>query len=62
MKDEYSDIIDQPHPEPKWHVRMQQIARASQFAPFSALKGYEDAIAESIEEVNTSSCNNNHTI
>jgi len=37
MTNEYDDIIDLPHYEPKHHPRMSARQRASQFAPFAAL-------------------------
>ena len=43
---DYSDIIDLPHPVSKRHKPMPMQNRAAQFAPFAALTGYEDAIAE----------------
>ena len=46
----YDDIINLPHYEPKHHPRMTMWNRAAQFAPFSALTGYEDAIRESAKE------------
>ena len=46
MTNEYDDIINLPHHVSKEHKQMSMQARAAQFAPFSALKGYEDAIAE----------------
>lgn len=42
----YDDIINHPVPTSERHPRMPRIDRAAQFAPFSALSGYEDAIAE----------------
>lgn len=42
----YEDIINLPHYEPKYHKRMSISNRAAQFAPFSALTGYEDEIKE----------------
>lgn len=45
-KDKYADIIFLPHPESKKHPRMPRNMRAAQFAPFAALTGYEDAIAQ----------------
>ena len=42
----YDDIINLPAPTSERHPRMPRIDRAAQFAPFSALSGYEDAIAE----------------
>ena len=35
--DNYEDIINLPHYEPKKHPRMSMKARAAQFAPFAAL-------------------------
>lgn len=46
MTDNYEDIINLPHPEPKRHPRMSLLARAAQFAPFAALTGYDEAISE----------------
>lgn len=43
---EYDDIIDHPHYEPKRHPRMSMLNRAAQFAPFAALTGYDAAIGE----------------
>ena len=45
--DNYDDIINLPHYEPKHHPRMAMWNRAAQFAPFAALTGYDDAIKES---------------
>lgn len=45
-RDKYADIISLPHPESKKHPRMPRNMRAAQFAPFAALTGYEDAIAQ----------------
>lgn len=42
----YDDIIALPHPTSKKHPRMSRLNRAAQFAPFAALTGYGDAIAE----------------
>ncbi len=42
----YDNIINLPHPSSKKHPRMAVSDRAAQFAPFSALTGYEDAIGE----------------
>lgn len=46
MSNEYDDIINLPHPEPKNHVRMPIHKRAAQFAPFAALARYKEAIEE----------------
>ena len=42
--DNYDDIINLPHHVSKRHPQMSMWNRAAQFAPFSALTGYEDAI------------------
>ena len=46
MTDDYSDIINLPHPEPRNHPRITMQARAAQFAPFAALTGHGAAIEE----------------
>lgn len=46
IKDNYEDIIDLPHYEPKNHVRMSASNRAAQFVPFAALTGYVDLVIE----------------
>lgn len=43
-KDNYEDIINLSHYEPKYHKRMSIEKRAAQFAPFSALTGYDEEI------------------
>ena len=50
MTNDYNDIINLPHYEPKHHPRMSMWNRAAQFAPFAALTGYEDAIKQSVKE------------
>jgi len=45
----YDDIINLPHHVSKRHPQMSMWNRAVQFAPFSALTGYEDAITETKE-------------
>ena len=42
----YDDIINLPHHVSKTRPRMSLEQRSAQFAPFSALTGYEDEIAE----------------
>lgn len=42
----YDDIINLPHYEMRNHKRMSIEARSAQFAPFSALTGYEDEVRE----------------
>ncbi len=46
MNNKYDDIINLPHYEPKKHKRMSIEARSAQFAPFSALTGYDDVVKE----------------
>ena len=46
MKDRYEQIIDLPCPTSSRHPKMEREARAAQFAPFSALTGYDLAIFE----------------
>lgn len=43
---EYEDIINLPRHISKKRVPMDRINRAAQFAPFSALKGYDASIKE----------------
>ena len=42
----YDDILQLPHHQSKTREHMSLHDRAAQFAPFSALNGYEDAIEE----------------
>lgn len=42
----YDSIIDLPHHVSKRHPRLPMHSRAAQFAPFAALVGYDDAVAE----------------
>ena len=44
----YDDIINLPHHVSDYHRPMPMRNRAAQFAPFSALSGYEDAIEETL--------------
>ena len=46
----YDDIINLPHHVSKRHPQMSMWSRAAQFAPFSALTGYGDAIKASERE------------
>lgn len=48
----YEDIINLPHYEPKYHKRMSAYQRASQFAPFAALTGYDDEVKETARLTN----------
>ena len=44
--DEYDDIINLPHPTSTRRPRMSMMQRAAQFAPFAALSGHHEAIAD----------------
>ena len=46
----FADIIHLPHhePDPIKHPRMPLYKRAAQFAPFAALRGYDDMVNEEI--------------
>ena len=46
----YADIIDLPHHQSDRHPHMSLHDRAAQFAPFAALKGYEEVIEENREK------------
>ncbi len=46
MNTPYEDIIGLEHPTSKTHRPMARLDRAAQFAPFAALKGYEEVIDE----------------
>ncbi len=46
MSGKYDDIIDLPHHVSSDRPHMALEERAKQFAPFAALKGYEEAIRE----------------
>ena len=43
---EYADIIDMPHHQSDKRQHMSLHDRAAQFAPFAALRGYDDEITE----------------
>lgn len=45
MKNPYSDIMGLPRPQSKY-PKMSRYMRAAQFAPFAALTGFENSIAE----------------
>ncbi len=52
--EKYADIIHLPHRDPTArHPRMTMLNRAAQFAPFAALKGYEEAIGETARFTDT---------
>ena len=47
--DDYSDIINLPRPISKTRPRMDRNSRAAQFAPYAALVGHRDIIAQKEE-------------
>lgn len=51
MTTNYDDIINLPHHISKKHPQMSMLARAAQFAPFSALTGYGEEIKKSAKYV-----------
>ena len=46
MNEKYAEIIDLPHHTSPTRAPMPRSDRAAQFAPYSALSGYEDAVEE----------------
>ena len=46
MNEKYEKIINLPHHVSEKHPPMSRLDRAAQFAPYSALSGYEDAVEE----------------
>lgn len=50
---EYGDIINLPYVKSKDRKHMSVSDRAAQFAPFAALTGYEDAVAETARVTDT---------
>lgn len=50
--EKYEDIINLSHHTSKKHPRMSLEARSAQFAPFSALNGYDELIKETAREIN----------
>ncbi|MBR3406693.1 MAG: hypothetical protein IKG92_07315 [Bacteroidales bacterium] len=46
----YADIIGLPHPVSRRHKPMSMQDRAAQFAPFAALKGFDEEIDRTTEE------------
>lgn len=51
MKDDYSDIIDLPHPVSQKYPQMSIAERAAQFSPFAALTGHAEAVQAKAKEV-----------
>ena len=47
----YNDIIHLPHHVSRNHPQMTMRDRAAQFAPFSALTGYEEAVQETAQRI-----------
>lgn len=48
--EKYDSIIGLPHYEPRRHPRMPMESRAAQFAPFSALEGFDEALEETAKQ------------
>jgi len=48
--EKYRDIMKLPHPQSLWRKHMPVRDRAAQFAPFSALVGYEDEVRRIIQK------------
>ena len=46
MNEKYACIINLPRHESETRPRMSRLDRAAQFAPYSALSGYEEAVEE----------------
>lgn len=59
--DDYSDIIDLPRPVSKTHPHMDKKSRAAQFAPYAALVGHRDIIADE-EQIALTKNNIDHEI
>ncbi len=47
----YESILNLPHHVSKRHQQMSLLNRAAQFAPFSALTGYEEAIKKTADKL-----------
>ena len=52
MNEKYKEIINMPHHVSTNRPPMPRTDRAAQFAPYSALSGYEDAVEETARIVN----------
>ena len=55
--DKYNDIINLPHHVSEKHARMSLEERSAQFAPFSALTGYDEVIKETARKINNNERN-----
>jgi hypothetical protein len=53
MKHPYNDIIQLPHHRSANHPHMTMHDRAAQFAPFSALTGYDSIVQETARQTHT---------
>ena len=53
MADNYDDIIRMPHHRSKTRIPMSATMRAAQFAPFAALKGFEEALDTRLNALRT---------
>ena len=49
----YDAIIDLPHWDPRFHLRMPHENRAAQFSRFDPLDGYEESVVETARETDT---------
>ena len=49
----YADIVNLPHHVSRKHPQMEMLKRAAQFAPFAALTGYGEAVAETARLTDT---------
>lgn len=47
----YNDMINLPHHVSEKHARMSLKERSAQFAPFSALTGYDEVIKETARKI-----------
>ena len=48
--EKYSDIIDLPHHVSKRHPKMPLLDRAAQFGSYAALRGYDEAVTETVKK------------
>lgn len=47
---QYADIIDLPHHVSKRHPKMPLLDRAAQFGAYAALRGYDEAVTETVKK------------
>lgn len=62
MTNPYEDILDHPYPFPTQRKRMSAADRATQFAPFAALRGFSDSIITAASQSQKSSCRKNQAL